>query len=518
VGTLASETLIPEAAPENRRPGRYTIAALLGVLAIGAFLRFYALDAQSLWNDELSTWEQSHYDSIADVIEYGVRPHPYPPGFQILIYYVEQFVGQSEIALRLPSAIAGVLAIIAIYWLAQRVYSRREAAIAATLMAFSYQPIYYSQEARAYSLLLLIAVVSGHAWFRLRDELEHKNLSRGAIAAYMAAAIAAIYTHHFGLLLVGVQLGGLFILFVNRRWAVLRVAAIGAGIGAAYLPWLSYLLEDFENPPPYLPPPGLHSIIDYWRFLFFDTSGYLVWFLSAILATAIFKSALSQPRPQPSMQAWKAALRSPTALIIAWLVVPFALTYARSLTATPILNNRNLLICLPPAFLLLSRAITLVIRQPRTQVFATAGIAIALIFGPFVKGGYYQHPRKTQFREAAAAVAENPTPVESTQVIAYAWSKPLFDYYLERLGSPLRVGLLAGVESDIERTRQFIDQHQPQQLWFLAGHRKPERAYIQFLDSEFEFIGHVPLLGAFARQYRVRPLPGLESETQLSGL
>lgn len=506
----------PGPIPEQKR--YLTFAVMACVLAAGAFMRFYALDAQSLWNDELTTWEQSHYESLADVIEYGVRPHPYPPGYQILIYYVEQLVGQNEIALRLPSAIAGLLTIIAMYFLARRVYSTREASIAATLTAFSYQPIYYSQEARAYSLLLLLAVLSAHAWFRLRDELERHDLHTGTIAAYIVTAVAAIYTHHFGLLLIGVQLCGLLYLFLNQRWAAKCVVAIGAGIGVAYLPWLPYLIEDFDNQPLYLPVPGLHSIGGYWRFLFFDTSGYLAWFALLICLASISKFAISKSQADATTQAWKVALRSPTALLVAWLVIPYVMALLRSLTAPPILNNRSMLICLPAAFLLLSHAITIIIPKARTQIMVTATIAMVLIYGPFVKGGYYQHPRKEQFREAAAAVAANPMPSDSTHIIAYAWSKPFFDYYLKRAGSPLRVGLIAGVERDIERTKRFIEAKRPEQLWFLVGHRRPDRAYIQFLDQEFEFVGHVPLLGAFARQYRARELEDADSVTHLSGL
>jgi uncharacterized membrane protein len=518
MGTLSVDTATPEHRSVHANMRYLTLVVLACVLAAGAFMRFYALDAQSLWNDELSTWEQSHYESLSEVIEYGVRPHPYPPGFQILIYYVEQFVGQSEIILRLPSAIAGVLTIIAMYFLARRIYSHREAVIAATLTAFSYQPIYYSQEARAYSFLLLLAVLTAHAWFRLRDELESHALSKGTVAAYVATAVAAIYTHHFGLLLIGFQLCGLLFLFLNQRWAAQRVVAIGAGIGLAYLPWLAYLIEDFDDQPLYLPSPGLHSITGYWRFLFFDTSGYLAWFTLTICAVAIAKSVASKSRPGPPRGSRKAALRSHTVLVAAWLVIPYAMAFVRSITAAPILNNRNMLICLPAAFLLLSRAITVVIPQVRPQALVTAGIAVILIYGPFVKGGYYEHPRKEQFREAAAAVVANPTPIESTHIIAYAWSKLSFDYYLERAGSPLRVELIAGVEDDIERTRQFLQEKRPEQLWFLVGHRQPDRGYIQFLDRELEFVGHVPLLGAFARQYRLRQAAEVGPATRLNGL
>ena len=52
-------------------------AGLLGAIVIaGSVLRFYGLDAQSLWNDELSSWRQSHQTTISAVIENGVRPTP----------------------------------------------------------------------------------------------------------------------------------------------------------------------------------------------------------------------------------------------------------------------------------------------------------------------------------------------------------------------------------------------------------------------------------------------------------
>ena len=110
-------------------------AALLGAIVLGgSALRFYGLDAQSLWYDELSSWRQSHQETIPDVIEYGVRPTPYPPGFPVLLYFVEKYVGETEIALRFSSAVAGVLAVLATFFLARQLYSSREGVLAAGLM------------------------------------------------------------------------------------------------------------------------------------------------------------------------------------------------------------------------------------------------------------------------------------------------------------------------------------------------------------------------------------------------
>jgi uncharacterized membrane protein len=479
-------------------------AALLGAIVLGgSALRFYGLDAQSLWYDELSSWRQSHQETISDVIEYGVRPTPYPPAFPVLLYFVEKYVGESEVALRFSSAVAGVLAILATFFLARQLYSSREGVLAAGLMAFSYQPVYYSQEARAYSLLLLFSILSSHFWFRLREQLDaRERISITTAAAYVACAVVLQYLHHFGLLLTAIQLGALIVLFAYRPRALARAAAVSFAVFAAYVPWIRYLIEDFGEGYDYLPNPGLHSISEFWRFLFFDTSGYLAWFVAVLFGVAIWRWVAN--RRENTIGDLRSWLRSPTALLIAWLVVPFALAFLRSLTSPSILNNRNLIISLPPAMVLLARAMTYALSAVRVRALTAGVIAAVLIYGPFVKGGYYRFPRKEQYREAAAAVALRGEQLGDVSVIAYSWRTELYDYYLERMGAPNRVNLLAGSEQDIQKTEAFLDAEDPEHVWFLAGHRRPDRAYIQFLDRELEFVDHVPLYGTFARLYRRR--------------
>jgi mannosyltransferase len=477
------------------------VAALLG----GALLRLHALDAQSLWSDELSSWHQSHQVSLADVIERGVRPTPYPPGYPVLLYYVERFVGESEVALRLPSAIAGILAIAAMFALARQLYSRREAVIAATLLAFSYQPIYYSQEARAYSLLLLFSILSSHFWFRVQTRLEAEEpVPHATQVAYVACASGALYVHHFGLLLVGVQIGALCVLHAARPRALAQLCVLGLAVVATYLPWARFLIEDFHTATHYIPAPGWHSLADYWRFLFFDTSGTLGWFVAALFVIAALRALAA--RDGRGTANLRKRLVSPTSLLILWLVVPFALAYVRSATSVPILNNRNLIISLPPALILLARALTYLLPRVRVQALAVAGTVGLLIYVPFVRGAYYRIPRKEQFREAAAAVAARQAQTRDADVIAYAWNSEAFDYYLERTGAPNRVDLLAGSLGDLERTRVFLDAGHTEYVWYLVGHRRPDRAYIEYLDRNLELVEHTPLHGAFARLYR-RPTP-----------
>ena len=81
-----------------------TRLVLLAIVALAAVLRVSGLEVQSLWNDELSSWYRSHYATLGEVIARGVVSDVHPPGFQILLYFVEQTLGNSEWALRLPSA------------------------------------------------------------------------------------------------------------------------------------------------------------------------------------------------------------------------------------------------------------------------------------------------------------------------------------------------------------------------------------------------------------------------------
>jgi 4-amino-4-deoxy-L-arabinose transferase-like glycosyltransferase len=498
----AKERALPDRAGSNERA--LVLGLLLLVSLAGAALRFHGLDAQSMWNDELSSWTQSRKATLGEVIEKGVRPTTYPPAYQVLLYYVERWIGESETALRLPSAVVGVAAILAIHALGAQLYSRREGLVAATLLAFSYQPLYYSQEARAYSFLLLGSILSSLFWFRVLRRLEAgETPSGGDRAGYVASAIATIYLHYFGLLLVAVQLAGLVALSATRRRALAHAVLLASLVAASYLPWLPYLLEDFGLDEIHLEEPGLHTLFGYWRFLFYDASGTLQGFVALVFAAALARAFAAR---DPGRRGW-ASRSSTTVLLAAWWVAPFAVAFVRSKLALPMMTDRNLLVSLPAAFLLLSRALTFTLPHRRLQAVTVGAMVALLLHGLFVTGAYYTRPRKEQFREAAALVAKLERELPNARVVAHGWSPRYFDYYLVRTGAAARVDLAAGLESDVPRLRRFLAEERPDYVWMLAGHRLPERAFMQELDGSLELVFHQPLVGAFARLYR-RPRAG----------
>ena len=110
---------------------RVTYLLLGAITVLGAVLRFYGLEVQSLWNDELSTWTGASRSSWLEVVKSSDPQHP--PGYSLLLHFWIGYLGDSEAVMRLPSAIAGTLAIPVTFLLGRRLYGDAEGLIAAAL-------------------------------------------------------------------------------------------------------------------------------------------------------------------------------------------------------------------------------------------------------------------------------------------------------------------------------------------------------------------------------------------------
>lgn len=118
------------------------------------------------------------------------------PVYVALLHAWGGVAGESEFALRLPSVLFGVLTVPAMAWLAHRWLGRDAAAPAAWLAAGSPFLVWFAQEARNYSLLILAAVASSALLLGLRE-----RLAAGRAAAYVAAAVTgALSNFSFGFL------------------------------------------------------------------------------------------------------------------------------------------------------------------------------------------------------------------------------------------------------------------------------------------------------------------------------
>ena len=198
--------------------------ALLAMTAVALGLRL--LITRGLWLDEATTWYQAKLPTLGIMLDDIRTSDVHPPLHHVLTWFSVRAFGDGEYALRVPSIAAGVLLVPAIYGLGRELWDRRTGLIAAALVTGAPILVWYSQEARMYSLLLLFGVLA--AWAQARALRTGSPL---AWLGYVLAAAGVVYTQYFGVfLLVALHLA--FLPGIVRR---------GRDTGVKWRPWLALL-------------------------------------------------------------------------------------------------------------------------------------------------------------------------------------------------------------------------------------------------------------------------------------
>jgi mannosyltransferase len=219
------------AGPDTKRSDAVN---LLPILTLAAFLSFYRLDYQSLWYDEAYTANVTSPATSSLWYIWSGGPVAYmPPLHHTLVYFVRLLLGMGEWALRLPSVLAGILTVALIYATAKYCFNRRVAAFASLIAAVSTFHVYYSQEARAYSLLMLLSIAS--TYYLLRALREKRQIWW---LAYMIFASLGMYTHLFMAFVLVAHNAYLLMEWENKRvsgraWALSQAVPI-----LVFSPWL----------------------------------------------------------------------------------------------------------------------------------------------------------------------------------------------------------------------------------------------------------------------------------------
>ncbi len=178
------------------------------VLLCACAVRLWRLDAKSLWWDEsLSLYRAQQPANIilAGRIDFpGAQTHDqHPPLYFLLLSATRALAGESDFALRLPSALLAVLLVPLHYALAARLFGRRVGLLAAGLAAASPFYLWYAQEARMYTLVTALTLATTHNLWRATGPRGPATGRRWPWAAGAAVcAAAALWTHYLTLLLL----------------------------------------------------------------------------------------------------------------------------------------------------------------------------------------------------------------------------------------------------------------------------------------------------------------------------
>lgn len=219
---------------------------LLLILVLAFLLRGYRLDYQDLWGDEGTSYHATTV-ALPDAMYLDVPVHP--PFYYLLLNLWVRAAGQSAFALRFLSVAFGMLGTVCMYGLAHSLFGSRAGLLAVLVCAMSPVQVYYSQEARMYSLLFLEATVltwllalqmQSTAQVISSDAQQSRVSGHNSLlwGAYLITALAALYTHYYALLILIAHsvLGGC--LWRRSKRQLITGSVVLATLFLAYLPWV----------------------------------------------------------------------------------------------------------------------------------------------------------------------------------------------------------------------------------------------------------------------------------------
>jgi hypothetical protein len=420
------------------------LLVLVGLTLAGLALRLAV--PRGIWLDEAISIHQAHLSlhELFRNLYYGDRQ---PPLYHLTLWATIRAFGDGEFAVRLPSLIAGTLVIPAIYALGRELYDRRTGLIAAGFAAVSPLLIWYSQEVRMYEFVALFGVLALLTQLRAIRKPTMLNW-----AAYILATAALLWSHYFGLLLIGVQQLVFVGVLVQRRRSgePVKPVALGFAYSAAVLvmqlvPLLVFANHQYEVTSAAAGSPS--GTYDYLSF--YSVLANMAWSLWGYQpdATTVLLAAMWPLFLLGSLVLLGRGGSRQTMSLAAAAIALVLLLIAVSSFDRSYFEVRNFLLLVPLVLLLIARLISGWIRQPRTRLLVAGGVALTLLIGLADQQLNKANPRLFDFRGAIADIKANAGP-DGLVLVEPNDMRYVLEYYAPNLrGQPLSAPITAATEA-----------------------------------------------------------------------
>ncbi len=205
------------------------VTAVAGLTLLAAGLRLYRLGAWSFWGDEVITVGRAR-DFLS------LAPHHWSVT-RLLTYFSFGIFGVSEWSARLAPAVMGAITVPVAYMLVRKVWGRGTALLAASLLGISTWHLYWSQNARFYSALLLFYTVGMVLVYRGLEE-DRPGLLIGSLLMFGFAVqerlVALLFVPVIGSYLMALKFFG-FQSPKGLRWKNLLIFIVPGALMAAVL-------------------------------------------------------------------------------------------------------------------------------------------------------------------------------------------------------------------------------------------------------------------------------------------
>ena len=411
----------PDGEPISAEPSPRSlpVAAVLTALT-GLALGLRLIAPRGLWLDELTSVYQARlsFRSMIDLL-YSTDNHP--PLHDIVMWLQIRLVGDSELALRLPSIVIGAATVPVLYLLGRELYGRRTGLIAAGLFAISPVGVWYGQEARMYAIFMFLAAVSTLAQVRA--------LRRGARRDWVLFTLAAallVYTQYFAVFFVGTQHLVFLIEVIRRRRGndprpLLKPWLMSLGVQALLVaPLVPFAAHQFANNQraglgltpsaattggsTVLPRPSAYTALTnvVWTLWGYQPDAVTTR-LVALWPLGLFAILVLLGRRRRPANRYLAFL----ALLPATAIFGFSFIASKTRSLAEI---RYFAGTAPLAMVLVAAAITTVATKARPRALLTAGVAATMLVALAVQTFDHANPRLYQYREGIEQIAQEARP------------------------------------------------------------------------------------------------------------
>jgi uncharacterized membrane protein len=402
---------------EADRKRDYLLVGLLAAVGLG--LRLYRLGDQSLWLDEGFTWYRAMlpFDQGLKALR---QVFTHPPLFHLLSSAWVR-IGSSEWMLRLPEALVGTVTIPVIYAFGRRLEGRSLGLLSALLLTVNPFHVWYSRDARDYTLVMLLTLLVLSSFWRL---LRHEH----TWIRFTVYSSLLYITHYFGLLSALTQFIYLVFHLRRRRLLFRRWVAVQA---IAFLPLGFWLVTLFAQETQaigigWIPRPEIWApLVTLWNFVgLYSTS------LTALTVVTLLVFAWALMLGLYSKKRW-------LGLLLLWLVVPpiFMILVSWS-TGRNLYVDRYFIGGLPALLIISSWGILVATHKRRAAGYVLAVLLTATSLLNSIRIYNTAELRKVDWRGAIQYIQDTASPaslvilpsLESYAIMAYYEQGLIWDY------------------------------------------------------------------------------------------
>ena len=325
----------------EKRPRFFWLSVTL-ILLVSLGLRIWELGEASLWTDEVLS-EIRAQSTPADAIDSLLDAGNQTPLYYTLLRVVPD---NNQTALRLPSALLGVLGTALLIFVAIQLYQNYHLALwAGALLAVNPFHVWLSRTARPYVLLFALSLLASYFFLML---LRGKR-GRSIWAGFIISSMLMYLTHYSSVALPVAQFGVLIFNFRDKRSLILRWVGAQAAASIPLSVWLlAFLQHAAERGGDWVPIPHLADLfITLWS-MTVGYDGSLNWYVVPGLFTVV--AGLSAG---VTITLWRARRNPDNTYWLLLILAPLVPVFVMSVVYRSIYVDRYFMVFLPALLILI---------------------------------------------------------------------------------------------------------------------------------------------------------------------